>query len=270
MKDYLTLEILRAIGQRLSDYLKKGRLSIEEIKPLSRGAAGDRTFQMDQTAEEIIINSLRRVSIPLTVVSEEIGIVHINGGGHRVLIDPVDGSKNAVTGIPIFCTSIAVTDTDDVSGIYLSYIINPLTGDEYWAEEGRGAFFNGIRMQTQKDEEVRVVLYETQDPKRDFPKILPVLSLSNRTRCFGTTALDLAFLSMGAASVYINPSQTRSFDYAAGVHMVKESGGIVTTIDGHDISRVELSMKRTDPLLACANTRILERVLRELENERIV
>lgn len=265
MKDYLTLEIFREIGQRLSDYLKKGRLSVEELKPLGRGAAGDRTFQMDQTAEEIIIDSLRRVSTPLTVVSEETGIIHINGGGHRVLIDPVDGSKNAVSAIPMFCTSIAVTDSDTVSGIYLSYIINPLTGDEYWAEKSRGAFFNDVRMETQKDEQIRVVLYETQHPERDFPKILPVLSLSNRTRCFGTTALDLAFLSMGAASVYINPSTTRSFDYAAGVHMVRESGGIVTTIDGHGISGVELSMKRTEPLLACANERILERVLRKLE-----
>ncbi len=265
MKDRLTLEILRDIGRRLSDYLRKGRLSAREIKPLGRGAAGDRTFQMDQTAEEIIISSLRDSSIPLTVVSEEIGLVDLNGGGHRVLIDPVDGSKNAVSGIPLFCTSIAVTDSETISGIYLSYIINPLTGDEYWAEEGRGAYFNGMRMKTQEDEEIRVVLYETQSPKRELPLILPVLSLANRTRCFGSTALDLAFLSKGAASVYINPSTTRSFDYAAGVHMVRESGGLVTTIDGHDISGVELSMKRTDPLLACANERILERVLREME-----
>ncbi len=222
-------------------------------KSLGTGAAGDKTFPIDRRAEEIIIAGLDSCGEPCTVISEEAGFVDIRGGGLRVIIDPIDGSKNAVAGIPFFCTSIAVASGDTINSVFLSYIINLLTGDEFWAEKSSGSFMNGGRLKAQEDDLLHLVAYEAQVPSRDLPNILPLLSGARKTRCFGSTALDLAYLAAGAVSVFICPAPSRSFDFAAGWLLANEAGGIVTGIDGNDLSDVRLGLRRASPLLASAN-----------------
>ncbi len=260
----LGIEDLRRLGEPLRQRVLPLRLDYRAGEVIQKGAAGDKTFQIDKVAEDVVFEFLRESSVPLTVVSEERGIVPLRGGGERVLLDPIDGSKNAVSGIPLYCTSVAVSEDDTLQGLRLAYIYNIITGDEYWAERGRGAYLNGRRLETDTVEEIRVVLYETQRPGRDIPVIMPLLGLANRTRCLGATALDLAFLASGGASVYVNPAPTRSFDFAAGVLLVKEAGGIVTDLKGEDLSQMELSMKRTSPLLVSANRQIHEKALEAL------
>ena len=106
-----------------------------------------------------------------------------------VLIDPVDGSRNAVSGIPFYCTSIAVADGNTVGDIELAYVVNLINGDEFWAEKGKGAFLNGERITAQKDDVFYLVAYEAQTPHRD---ILRYHSASFRIEknpvpwCYGT------------------------------------------------------------------------------------
>ena len=260
----ITLSLLREIGQKLKEAIPPLRLSENAADVLGKGAAGDKTFEVDKVAEGIIIEELKKRRIQATVVSEELGEVDIYGGGHRIVIDPIDGSKNAVTGIPLFCSSIAVTSDDTVDGLYLSYILNYISGDEYWAEKGHGAYLNGKQLRTQQSSDIMVVLYETQVPGRDLKRILPVLSLANRTRCLGATAIDLALVASGAASLYINPSPTRSFDYAGGLLLLKEAGGCYTDIEGNDYGKIRLTMKKTPPILASSNIEVHKKALRSL------
>ncbi|MEC4685538.1 MAG: inositol monophosphatase family protein [Nitrospirota bacterium] len=268
MTEILGIEYLREIGARLRAVIPQLRFSATVREPLEVGASGDKTFQIDRVAEDTVVSALKELRRPLTIVSEEMGMLDIDGGGDRVLIDPIDGSKNAVSGLPMFCTSIAVAAGETVKEIYLSYIINLLSGDEFWAEKGRGAYWNGQRLRAQTDDKVRVVIYETQNPGRDIPKILPLLSLSNRTRCFGSTALDLAFVSSGAVSIYANPSPSRSFDFAGGLLLVREAGGIITDTRGEDIDGVELSIKKSTPLLVSGNEMLHEKALETLSKSQ--
>ncbi len=262
--DKITIDFLREIGQRLKEVIPPLRFSATVDRPLKKGASGDRTFEVDQRAENLIIEMLKKRGLSATVVSEEIGELEINGGGDCLVIDPIDGSKNAVTGIPLFCSSIAVAEGDRVSGLYLSYIINHISGDEFWAERQRGAFLNGRPISTQRSSEIRVIVYETQVPGRDIKRLLPLLSLANRTRCLGSTALDLAFVSSGAASLYVNPAPTRSFDYAAGLLLLKEAGGVFSDLEGNSYEEVKLSMKSTPSMLCSANPEVHERALEAL------
>lgn len=268
MTDDIGIGYFRSIGKRLREKIPGLRFSSTVQEPLERGASGDKTYRMDRVSEDIILEALYNTGHPLTIVSEEAGMIEIKGGGLRVLVDPVDGSKNAVTGIPMFCASMALVDGDRVSGLKMSYIINVLTGDEYWAVRGEGSFCNGRRLRTQGDDVMRVVLYETQNPGRDVPVILPLISSANRTRCFGSTALDLCFVAFGAASVYVNPAPARSFDFAGGLLIVEEAGGVVTDIEGNSIEDVELSMKRVSPLLVSANGRLHGKALERLSGGR--
>lgn len=248
---------------RMDDLRKIGGLLMKEIPSLMRspdlrcalgtGAAGDKTFPIDRRTEEIIISGLEVCGEPCTVISEEAGLVDLKGGGLRVIIDPVDGSKNAIAGIPFFCTSIAVAGGDRMESIFMSYILNLLTGDEFWAERGAGAFLNGDRIYAQQDDVLRLVAYEAQSPGRDLPLIFPLLSQAHKTRCFGSTALDLAYLSSGAVSVFVCPAPSRSFDFAAGWLLTRESGGIITDLKGEHTGAIPLGLKRSVPLLAAGN-----------------
>ena len=239
----MKIELLQDIGRQL---LKE--IPLLKQKPLTQtalgvGASGDKTFPIDKRAEDIIVSGLEASEEPLTIVSEEVGIYDIRGGGRKVLIDPIDGSKNAIAGIPFYCASIAVADGSTIGDIELSYIVNLINGDEFWAEKNKGAFLNGERISTQKDKELYLIAYEAQTPGRDIQGIMPLLSKSRKTRCLGATALDLAYLACGSISIFVNPSLS-SFDFGGGWLLVREAGGIFTDIKGNPIEAAEISLKK--------------------------
>lgn len=266
----MKIQDLRHIGKLLFAEIGKTRLMPFASESLGKGAGGDKTFPIDKKAEDIIISSIELLKEPLTIVSEEVGVKEIRGGGEKIIIDPIDGSKNAITGIPFYCTSIAVADGNNIGSISMGYVMNLLTGDEFWAEKGKGAFFNGERIYTQKDDIIYLVAYEAQTPKTDMPKIMRLLSESWRTRCLGAMAMDIAYLAYGAVSIFITPSPSRSFDFAAGYLLAKEAGGVFTDISGNSIENAELGLKRGSPLVASGNIKLHEKALRLLElNKRL-
>lgn len=258
----MKIENLRKIGRELFFEIGETRLRPFSSEEIGKGASGDRTFPIDKKAEDIVIGHLESLREPLSIISEERGILETNGGGgQRVLVDPVDGSKNAVNGIPFYCTSIAVADGNTIGSISMAYVLNLLTGDEFWAERGKGAFFNGERISVQQDDQLHLVAYEAQTPKDDIPRIMGLLGGARRARCLGSTALDLAYVAYGAVSVFVNPFPSRSFDFAGGWLLVKEAGGVCTDREGNSLDRVEIGLAQSTPLLAAGNGRLHEKAM---------
>ncbi|MBI5056034.1 MAG: hypothetical protein HZB61_05395 [Nitrospirae bacterium] len=252
---------LRKIGTRLRAEISSHLEELRKAAPLGKGASGDTTQAVDKRAEDIVIEEAEKLNIPVTIVSEECGTKEIRGGGVKLLLDPIDGSRNALSGVPLFSTSIAIIDGDTIGNTALGYVINLISGDEFWAIKGKGSFLNGTPITTQRDDTLKVIAYEAQTPKEDILRIMPLISLFRRARCFGSTALDMAFLAQGAVSVFVVPSQSRSFDFAAGYLLIKEAGGIVTDINGKDIDEIEIGVKRSTSLLASANEDLHKRAL---------
>lgn len=264
----MDIEDLRIIGARLIREVSGLRRSPDMKIPLGIGAGGDKTFRIDRRAEEIVLGGLASLKEPLTIISEELGVQELNGGGMRVVIDPVDGSKNAISGIPVYCTSIAVSSGEKLSGVTLSYVIDLVSGDEFWAEKGGGAYLKGERLHTQGDDELYFAAYEAQSPAKDIPSIMPLLSRARKTRCLGSTALDLAYLASGSVSVFVCPSPSRSFDFAGGWLLVREAGGIITNTEGEDIGGTLLGLKRSSPLLAAGNRELHRKALTLLTEKK--
>jgi len=75
-------------------------------------------------------------------------------------------------------------------------------------------------MTTQKDAIFYLIAYEAQTPDKDIARIIPLFSESRKTRCLGSTALDLAYLAFGAISIFVVPSLSRCFDFAGGYLLV--------------------------------------------------
>src|SRR4030066_274280 len=117
----MEIKFLRKIGRSLLKEIPSMRLKPKTA--IGIGAAGETTYLVDKRAEEIVISGLKKSGEALTIISEEIGIKEIKGGGKRVLVDPVDGSRNAISGIPFYCTSIAVANGDTLGDIESAYVV---------------------------------------------------------------------------------------------------------------------------------------------------
>ena len=252
---------LQNIGTLLLQELSLLRHSAAIKAPEGKGAGGDRTYYIDRFAEEMILSRLQDLHEPLTVVSEEAGMLNLFGGGKTVLVDPIDGSRNAVAGLPFYGTSIAVAEGTTVGDISLAYVINLVNGEAFWAEKGQGAFSAGGRMHCQTGDTLSFVAYEAPIPMDDLPPIVPLLSAARKARCMGATALDLSYLASGAVGVFVTASSSRSFDFAGGYLLVKESGGIVTDMQGNSIDHIELGLKKSTSLLAAGNAALHEKAL---------
>ena len=262
----MDIKDFRRIGKRLKQEIPRLAEELRGSSPIKKGASGDMTFPIDKRAEDIVFEEIEKMNQSCTIVSEEYGIKDIRGGGPRLLLDPIDGSKNALTGLPLFSTSIAFVEGETVGHTTIGYVINLVNGDEFWAVKGKGSFFNEIPIKTQGDEEFKAIVYEAQNPNTDIQKILPLLSMFRRTRCLGSIAIDLALLSQGAISMFVTPTPSRSFDYAAGYLLVKEAGGIITDFQGRGIENTGTGMERTTPLLASGNGKLHERALEALKS----
>lgn len=253
---------LYELGKTLFERLGSKRLYPNQSEALGKGAGGDKTFPIDREAEEIIIDFLTASKIPMTVISEEIGYKEINGGGTlKALIDPIDGSKNAINGIPFYCSSLALVEGDDIGSVSSSLVVNLLTGDCFVAQKGKGAFFNGSPIKTQPDSGFYLIAYEAQTPKTDIQKILPLISNFRRTRCLGATALDMAYTAYGAISVFITPAPSRTFDFAGGWLLIKEAGGIITDLKGNSLDDVKIGIDQRVPIIASGNQELHEKAL---------
>ncbi|HUI46465.1 MAG TPA: inositol monophosphatase family protein [Nitrospirota bacterium] len=253
------LEIFKDIGAKMRTGITE-ILSREGGKiPLGKGAGGDKTFPVDKWAEDIIISALeqtQREGEAFTLVSEELGIRKFGDGRKVVLVDPIDGSNNAKTGIPFFSSSMSLLNGATLADLAAGYVINLSTGDEFWALRAQGAYKNGRRIRTSATEGISIVAYEASSPQSDLPRLMPLLMQAKRTRCFGSTALDLAYLASGAISLFATATASRAFDYAAGMLIVEEADGVITDLEGRHIDHVVAGLDRTVPLLASAHERL--------------
>ena len=250
------LEIFKGIGKKMCDGISVILAKEGGMVPLGKGAGGDKTFPVDQWAEDIIIAALEKAhqqGESFTLISEELGIRKFGEGKKIVLVDPIDGSNNAKSGIPFFSTSLALLNNETLSTLAVGYVINLAVGDEFWAVRAQGAYKNGKRIRTSATQGISIVAYEASSPRTDLPRLLPLLGEAKRTRCFGSTALDLSYLASGAISVFATATASRAFDYAAGMLILEEADGVITDLEGTSLDHIVAGLGRTVPLLASKN-----------------
>jgi myo-inositol-1(or 4)-monophosphatase len=142
---------------------------------------------------------------------------------------------------------------ETLSTLAVGYVINLAAGDEFWAMRAQGAYKNGKRIRTAATQGITIVAFEASSPRTDLPRILPLLGEAKRTRCFGSTALDLSYLASSAISVFVTASASRAFDYAAGMLILEEADGVITDLEGTSLDHIVAGLGRTVPLLASKN-----------------
>lgn len=198
------------------------------------GADGTPTKLIDQVAEDCIIEYLKNNPVCSLLISEEAGKVTFDGPEGTLFLDPVDGTFNAVAGIPFYALSLAYAKEGIVQK---AYVRNLSSGETFTAEKGKFAQCNGrdIRVSTVTNlDECALSVYGRKfDPSR----VIHLGQKIRRWRLLGASALELCYVGCGRIDGFIDLRGTlRVTDAAAGMLVCSEAGGKVSDIDGRKLS----------------------------------
>ena len=158
------------------------------------------------------------------------------------VVDPLDGTREFVKGIPEFCVSIGfVEDGRPVAG----GIYNPATDETFLGSLDSGVTYNGKPSQPsqRKSLDGALVLASRSEVKRVEWK--PFENAAFKIRPMGSVAYKLALVSAGLADVTFTLTPKNEWDVVAGAALVQSAGGFVSTLD-----KSVLTANRRDPLLS--------------------
>jgi histidinol-phosphatase len=192
----------------------------------------------DRSAEQLVRSQLSRARPRDAVLGEEMG--ESEGSTRRQwVVDPIDGTKNFVRGVPVWATLLALLD-DGVP--VLGVVSAPALGRRWWAATGTGAW-SGPRLSSATRLRVSGVsdladaslshseLWEWQDAGR-LQGFLELTRRVWRTRGYGDF-WSYALVAEGSVDVACEP-ELALHDMAALVPLVTEAGGRFSSVDGQD------------------------------------
>ncbi len=234
-------------------------------KQMGRGAGGDLSRRIDLIAEKAVIDIVRKRGIDATIIGEECG--RIEGKRGYIVMDAIDGTTNAVRGIPFYCCSIAYATDFRLSTVTDAAIIDLARGDIYYASRGKGAFLNnGKRISAKKESppDPTIGINISGVKPTVVKRLAPIIAEADHTRQFGANALEMCFLARGLLDAYIDlRGKIRPTDIAAGYLIAKEAGAKVYSDSGSDLES-DLDVKTRLSYVVAANDDMRKRLIEAL------
>jgi len=197
----------------------------------------DFVTQADRRAEALITEALTRDVPGSTVMGEELS-PHVTAAGEVAwIVDPLDGTTNYLHGYPQYAVSIACA----LRGTLRVGVVHDVARDlAYWAGAGLGAWQGERPIHVSRLTEPRHALVGTGFPfkqllilRRYQDQFAAVMGATSGIRRAGAAALDLVDVAAGRLDCFWELTLA-PWDVAAGVVLVREAGGIVTTLEGSD------------------------------------
>ncbi|WJR77614.1 inositol monophosphatase family protein [Bradyrhizobium sp. NP1] len=230
------INVMVKAARRAGRGLKRDLGEIEHLQVSLKGPANFVSLA-DKRAEEMLYEDLAKARPGYGFIGEEGGTREGSDKSHTWIVDPLDGTTNFLHGIPQFAISIALKRDDTViAGV----IYNPANDELYIAERGKGAFLNDQRLRVAGRRQLNECVVACGLPhigRGDHALFRTEMTeIQNRVaglRRFGAASLDLAFVAAGRLDGYWERN-LQAWDIAAGQIMVRESGGIVSGLEGHD------------------------------------
>lgn len=189
----------------------------------------------DRSAEEIIRGQLGRARGRDAILGEEFGAT--GHSSRRWIIDPIDGTKNFVRGVPVWATLIALAEGDEiVAGV----VSAPALGRRWWAAKGTGAWTgkslaaaSRLRVSGVSDIADASLSYSSLsgwDERGKLDQFVDLTRQAWRTRAYGDF-WSYMLVAEGAVDAAMEP-ELELYDMAALVPILTEAGGRFTSLDG--------------------------------------
>ena len=260
------LDILKECSQKMRKEILIFYGSPDAAIGFGIGAGGDTMKKIDLVAEKALIDVLEEHEVSCTLISEETGTKKIGSQPSEfyVTTDPVDGTTNAVRGIPFMATAIAVSKAPFLKDVETALVTDLFHNVTYTAQRDQGAFRNGKKIkpsQTSSLEEAVVgVDFNTLRLGELVAKLEGVLTRTRHLRHLGANALEICYVADGAIDAFIDiRGKLRVTDVAASYLIILEAGGIMVTPEGTELN-VPLAATQRLAFIAAANKRIYETI----------
>jgi len=230
------INVMIKVCRRAAKILIRDFGEIENLQVSLKGP-GNFVTASDKKVEKIIIEELQKARPTYSILSEEAGKIN-NDESFKWIIDPIDGTANFLHGIPHFAISIGLEhDGEIICGI----IYDPIKDEMFIAEKGNGAYVNNKRMRVSSRSKLENCIICTGGPKKDSKDRESTLEeykkFSSRVfipiRKLGSASLDMAYVAAGRYDGYWQ-KDLNYWDIAAGIVLVKESGGFVSDFNGNN------------------------------------
>jgi myo-inositol-1(or 4)-monophosphatase len=178
------------------------------------------------------------------------------------IVDPIDGTTNFVSGMPLCMPSVAATYNGQVM---VGVIYDPHREELFHAVRGRGSFMNGERIYVGEQETIGDAIIAMGSPPAEesmemsLRGIQALMPKCRTIRMLGSAALMLAWVANGRLTCYWEYDLS-SWDISAGALLVQEAGGRFTDLNGEDFTL------RTRKMCA-TNGKVHDEILRVLREE---
>ena len=229
MQGSANLNIMIKAARKAGRSLVKDFREVENLQVSMKGA-GDFVTKADLAAEAILKEDLLGARPNYGWAAEEGGEIAGEDPTRRWIVDPLDGTTNFLHGLPHWSVSIALEHKGEiVAGV----IFDPAKDEMFVSEKGQGAWLNESRLRVSGRSKMIESIFATGLPfggRRDLPETLQDLArlmpACAGVRRFGSAALDFAYVAAGRYEGFWERN-LNAWDIAAGVLLVRESGGLV-------------------------------------------
>ena len=209
---------------------------IENLQVSLKGP-GDYVTASDKKVEKILIDELQKARPSYSILSEEIGEIN-NDKSFRWIIDPIDGTSNFLHGIPHFAMSLALEHEKE---ILCGIVYDPIKDEMFAAEKNNGSYVNNKRMRVSARSKLKECIifsggprYESKNKELVFEEYKKFsLKVNTAIRKLGSASLDMAYVAAGRCDGFWQ-RDLNYWDIAAGIILIKESGGLVTDFKGEN------------------------------------
>ena len=223
---------VRAAGATIRGWI--GKTSVQHKGP------ADFVTEADLAAQEVVKTTVLQAFPRHSVLGEEDQLAGDTPSQteYRWVVDPLDGTTNFVHGIPHYAVSLALEQHGQV---LVGAVFDPSLNECFTAAIGRGSFLNGRPIRTSGLARLSEVLAGTGFPANlqpDSPDLLvfnKALFRCQGIRRTGSASLNLCDLAAGRYGVLWGLS-TKIWDIAAGVLLIQEAGGVVTSPEGGPVN----------------------------------
>jgi len=149
------------------------------------------------------------------------------------VVDPLDGTKEFIEGVPNFVVSVALVESGtSIVGV----LFNPVTNETFTAAQGEGAKLNGEAIQCVTKDNVKdmVILNSRSETRRGLWE--PYVDTFGELRAIGSVAYKLGLTAAGQADIFASLRPKSEWDICAGTCIIQEAGGKVIDLNGNNIS----------------------------------
>ncbi|MCH8279273.1 MAG: inositol monophosphatase [Chloroflexi bacterium] len=210
----------------------------------------DIVTDVDLAAEKAVLDLLREEYPEFGSLAEESQPVE-TGSPFTWVVDPLDGTRNFASGIPHFCTVVALAHQGE---IVLGVTYDPMRDELFSAELGKGAFFNGAPMSVSDVDQINQAVlcfdlgYLDEKAGLALDLLRSLLPGIQGFRLMGSAGLGLAYAAAGRVDIYFHHSLS-PWDMASGLLLAREAGGEVVDRQGQRAGLFTPSVIASNPAL---------------------